>query len=69
MVVIVFFAKNQTNTNRNKHLIITSKRPLGVIITCLLRCLFYWGPWEEDNAVWPTQDFPTEFCDGVVINF
>ena len=28
------------NTQRNKHVIITSKRRFGVIITCLLRCVF-----------------------------
>ena len=31
---------NPTNTQHNKHVIITSKRRFGVIITCLLRCVF-----------------------------
>ena len=29
-----------SNTQRNKHIIITSKRRFDVIITCLLRCVF-----------------------------
>ena len=28
------------NTQRNKHVIITSKRPFYVMITCLIRCVF-----------------------------
>ena len=31
-----------TNTQRNKHVIITSKRRFDVIITCLLRFVFVW---------------------------
>ena len=30
----------QRHTQRNKHVIITSKRHFDVIITCLLRCVF-----------------------------
>ena len=31
---------NAANTQRNRHVIITSKRRFDVIITCLLRCVF-----------------------------
>ena len=51
---IIYFSTHPANTQRNKHVIITSKRRFDVIITCLLRCVFA-GQYHYIEICWTHQ--------------